>query len=90
MCYTECRKGMHRMDGQIADLYHVPNIEQYADLHLLALSENCSALEEQVCQIAKSLPDKQRQIIETYICIRNDLEVETVKTALRWGRAHYL
>lgn len=78
------------MDGQIADLYRLPDMEQYADLNLLALSENCSALEDQVCQIAKSLPDKQRQIIEAYISTRNDLEVETVKTALRWGKMHYL
>ena len=28
------------MDGQIADLYQLPDIEQYADLYLLALSEN--------------------------------------------------
>ena len=81
---------MHNMDGQVADLYHLPDIEQYTDLHLLALSENCSALEEQVYQIANALPDKQRQIIEAYISTRNDLEVETVKTALRWGKAHYL
>ena len=81
---------MHPMDGQIADLYRLPDMEQYADLNLLALSENCSALEEQVCQIANALPDKQRQIIEAYVSTRNDLEVETVKTALRWGKMHYL
>ena len=81
---------MHNMDGQVADLYHLPDIEQYTDLHLLALSESCTVLEEQVCQIAKSLPDKQRQIIEAYISTRNDLELETVKTALRWGKMHYL
>ena len=81
---------MHPMDGQIADLYRLPDMEQYADLHLLELSESCSALEEQVYQIANALPDKQRQIIEAYISTRNDLEVETVKTALRWGKMHYL
>lgn len=78
------------MDGQVADIYHLPDIEQYTDLHLLALSDDCSVLEEQVIQIANSLPEKQRQIIAAYISIRNDLEFETVKTALRWGKAHYL
>lgn len=29
------------------------------------------------------------QIIEAYISTRNDLEVETVKTALRWKKKHY-
>lgn len=77
------------MDGQVKDLYKLPNISQYEDFDLLALSESCAALEEQVYQIAKDLPDNKRQLIEAYINIRNDLELETFKTALRWGKLHY-
>lgn len=77
------------MDGKVSDLYKLPDIEKYADLCLLTLSERCAALEEQVYKIAKDLPDKKRMIIEDYISTRNDLEVETVKTALRWGKRHY-
>ncbi len=77
------------MDGQVANLYKLPNIDEYQDLDLLTLSESCAALEEQVHMIAQCLPDKERQIIEAYISTRNDLEVETVKTALRWGKWHY-
>ena len=80
---------MIHVDVQVTDLYKLPNISQYADLDLLTLSENCATLEEQVYQIAKDLPDNKRQLIEAYINIRNDLEVETFKTALRWGKLHY-
>lgn len=77
------------MDGEITDLYKLPDIGRYENIHLLTLSETCSALEEQIYEIASSLPDKQRHIIEAYISTRNDLEVETFKTALRWGKVHY-
>ena len=77
------------MDGKITDLYKLPDIKQYEDLHLLTLSEHCAVLEEQVYMIAKALPEKKRQVIESYISAPNDLEVETFKTALRWGKQHY-
>ena len=90
ICYTDGeQKGMSNMDGKVADLYKLPDIKKYEDFHLLTLSENCAVLEEQVYAIAKTLPDRKRQIIEAYISTRNDLEVETVKTALRWGKHHY-
>ena len=77
------------MEDQILDLYQLPDIAEYEDVHLLTLSENCAVLEEQVYAIAKTLPERKRQIIEAYISARDDLEVETVKTALRWGKRHY-
>ena len=77
------------MDAHITDLYKLPNIAQFEDLDLLTLSESCAILEEQVYQIARALPDGKRQVIEAYISMRNDLEVETFKTALRWGKCHY-
>ena len=77
------------MEGQITDLYMLPDIEKYEDIHLLTLSEHCAILEEQVYVIANALPEKNRQVIESYISARNDLEAETFKTALRWGKQHY-
>ena len=83
------RKGMRIMDGQITDLYKLPNIKEYEDIHLLTLSEHCAVLEGKVYAIANDLSDEKRYIIESYISTRNDLEVETVKVALRWGKKHY-
>lgn len=77
------------MVDEIRDLYRLPNIGEYEDLDLLTLSEQCAVLEDQVYAIAKSMPAYKRGIIEEYIQTRNNLEVETFKTALRWGKRHY-
>ena len=76
------------MDETILDFYKLPNIGEYEDLHLMALSEHCAMLEEKVYNIAKTLPPTDRQVIEGYIIARNDLDVETIKTAMRWGKEH--
>jgi hypothetical protein len=78
------------VNDQITELYKLPDIDQYEDLHLLTLSESCKKLEEQVYRIAQRLPENQRQAIASYISLRDDLEVETIKTALRWGKRHIL
>lgn len=78
------------MQDQIGDFYRLPHIQEYEDIHLLTLSENCAYLESQLCQMAECLPEREQQLIMAYISARDDLEVETVKTALRWGKRHYL
>ena len=77
------------MEKKIINLYKLPSIDKCEDIDLLALSEDCAILEEQVYQIIQTLPEKKRLIIEDYIHTRNDLEVETFKAALRWGKTHY-
>lgn len=76
------------MNDELMDLYKLPDIGEYEDLDLLTLRESCAVLEEQVYEIASNLPDGKRQVIEAYISVRNDLEVETVKAALRWSKRH--
>ena len=77
------------MDDRIKELYRVPNIKEYENFHLETLGEQCAVLEERVLAIVQTLPDQKRQVIEEYIRTRDDLEVETVKVALRWGKRHY-
>lgn len=77
------------MDDRMKDLYRVPDIEKYENIHLETLSEGCAVLEERVLAILQTLPEQKRQVIEEYIHMRDDLEVETVKVALRWGKQHY-
>lgn len=74
------------MNKGIADIYRLPNIEEYEDVHLLTLSEYCASLEEQVYAIAQALPEQEQQTIQAYMDARNDLELETVRVALRWGK----
>jgi len=78
------------MDNGIMNLYQLPNIGKYEDVHLLSLWENCAAMEEQLEAVKDRMSDHDRQILECYLDMRNDLEYETFKTALRWGKKHYL
>ena len=78
------------MVEEMRNFYSLSNIDAYENIHLLDLSESCAALEEQVLKIAGTLSPVQQQIIIDYILTRNDLELETFKTALRWGKKHYL
>ena len=77
------------MDDRLRELYRVPNRKEYENLHLETLRENCAVLEERGLAIARILPEQKLQVIEEYIHSRDDLEVETVKMALRWGKQHY-
>lgn len=89
MLYWNYQKGMKTMNSDLTDLYKLPDIEKYEDLHLLTLSETCAVLEDRVHTIAKDLPSDQKMVIEAYISARNDLETESVKAALRWGKQNY-
>ena len=55
------------MNEGVIDLYRLPNVSQYEDIHLLTLSETCSVLEERVYEIAEALPEKEKQTIKEYI-----------------------
>lgn len=77
------------MEDRLVDLYSVPNIEQYEDIHLMTLREHCLALESKLEDIKMRMDDKDRQALESYIDMRNELEFQSIKTALRWGKLHY-
>ena len=75
---------MITLDERLFDLYKLPGIEQWEDLHLLTLAEQCAVLEDRLYTLAKTLPEKHQQAIAVYIDARNDLEVESIKAALRF------
>ena len=50
------------------------------------LSEQCARLEEQVRTIASLLPPKEQQIIEAFLDIRDELEFQSVKVAMQFGK----
>lgn len=77
------------MEDRVTDLYRVPNVEQYEDTHLQTLWECCAEMEERVNTVLERLSVQDRQIIEAYIDMRNELEFQSIKTALRWGKQHY-
>ncbi len=73
----------------LEDFYKLPNIAAYENLSLQTLSEQCCAYEEKVIQMMAHLSTYDQHLLKTYIALRNDLEVETFKAALRWGKQHY-
>ena len=77
------------MKERLSDFYHGLGIEECEDCHLLTLREQVDALEYQILDFLDRMPDHDRYILETYIDLRNDLEVESIKAALRLGKRYY-
>ena len=74
------------MDDRLKDLYTIPSHVVEQDIYLLDLSEQCAVLEERLRGVACGLLGNQRQIIEAYIEIRDELEFQSVKAAMRFGK----
>ena len=74
------------MDERLTDLYTIPEGVLPQDIYLLDLSEQCSRLEIQVRSIAQMLPAKQRQVIEAFLELRDELEFQSVKVAMQFGK----
>ena len=80
---------MVTLKERLSDFYHGLGIEEYEDCHLLTLREQVDALEYQIFDFLDRMPDHDRYILEAYIDLRNNLEVESIKTALRLGKKYY-
>ena len=74
------------MENRLKDLYTIPDHVVPQDIYLLDLSEQCARLEERVRAVAWDLPWDQRQIIEDYIASRDELEYQSVKAAMQFGK----
>ena len=72
--------------NRFSDLYNAANIEKYEDIHLQTLAEECANLEQRVWEICDKLSERDRCILQAYIDLRNDLECESIKAALRIGK----
>lgn len=76
------------MDSRLKDIYTIPERVLEQDIYLLDLSEQCAVFEERVRNIAQALPEDQRQTIEVYLDLRDDLEFQSVKVAMQYGKQH--
>ena len=74
------------MDDRLHDLYTIPESVVPQDIYLLDLSEQCARLEMQVRSIAQTLPTKQRATIEAFLDARDELEFQSVKIAMQYGK----
>lgn len=76
------------MDNRLYDLYCIPENVLPQDLHILDLREHCVHLDERVRELMAGLPEEQRQLLESYMDTRDELEFQSVKMALRLGKKH--
>lgn len=74
------------MNEKLADLYQIPEQSLPQDMYLLDLAEHCAHLEARVRVLAERLPDAERELLESYLDIRDELEYQSVKLALRFSK----
>ena len=74
------------MDARLTDFYTIPENVVHQNIYLEDLSEQCAVMEERVRTIAKELPVRQRAVIEDYLNIRDELEFQTVKADMQYGK----
>ena len=71
------------MEIRLADLYPLADQELHGQIYLQDLSEQCANLEGKVIGIMDRLSSYDRQILETYIDLRNELEYQSVRIAIK-------
>lgn len=74
------------MEERLQDLYRIGKDISPQDAYLLDLADQCAHLEMRVRDIAENLPIFDRQVLESYLDMRNELEYQAVKTALRFSK----
>lgn len=74
------------MDKRLSNLYTLPDQNGEQSLYLLELRDHCSRLEYELLEAAEGLPAHLRVLIEGYIEIRDELEFQSVKAALGFGK----
>ncbi len=74
------------MNDILRDLPELPeeNLEQ--DYYLMELRQQCADLEERVQEILNGLADSERCTLQSYIALRDELEFQSVKQALRFRK----
>lgn len=74
------------MDNRLFNLYRIPDSILPQDIYIQDLSEQCACLEHRIRDLIDNYPDEQRQLIERYIDIRDELEFQSVKLAIKLGK----
>lgn len=74
------------MTDEVRNLFAMPESVLPQDIYLMDLLNQCSAMESRVLMIAGKLSDEERQIIELYIDLRNEVELYSMRQAMRYGK----
>lgn len=76
------------MDDRLKDLYHIPEQVVEQDIYIEELAEQCSVYETRIRRIIEKLSTDDKEIVETYLDLRDELEIHTVKIAMRFAKGH--
>ncbi len=68
------------MKKSLQDLYDLPPVEPY----LSELAKHCERLEWQILELAERLQDQERMLLVAYIDLRDELQFQSVKRALKF------
>ena len=74
------------MDNRLSDFYDLQKKYGESNDYLLSLREECGRLEYQILVAAEDVPQNLKTLIQSYIAIRDELDFQSVKVALRFGR----
>ncbi len=72
--------------NDLRDLYTIPAHILSRNEKLIQLVEECGRLENCVKLLLQTLPEEQRDLLEEFITLRDQLEWEAVKQAMRFGK----
>ena len=74
------------MDRRLSDLYTLADPQEQQDLYLLELRDHCARLENQLLEAAEQQSFEWQMMIEGYIAVRDELDFQSVKAALRFAK----
>ncbi len=74
------------MNERLYDIYRIPKQSSPQDLYLLDLAEQCAHLEIRVHKLMEGLTESDRETLKSYLDIRDELEYQSVKTALKFSK----
>ena len=74
------------MNERLNDLYRIPDRVLPQEVHLLDLAEQCAQLEQRVRDVTERLSGDDRELLSSYLDMRDELEYQTVKLALRFRK----
>ena len=74
------------MDNRLSNLYQLPDPYGKQNLYLMELRAQCAQLEDALLDATEGLPDHVQMLIQGYIAARDELEFQSVKAALRFGK----
>ena len=74
------------MNDGLKDLYRISKYTLPQDVYLMDLAEECANMEERVRKLMSRLPEQERKLLESYLDLRDELEYQSVKVALRFSK----